>query len=134
MSDIDYSNFPWVSSYEFDTVRFDVTDFGEGFQASIVYTKPDPEREGFRHGVIWEVPIVGQSVTEVKARLDCLIASNIFANVSIDGHGTLYDETGEEIDEICWASGGQLVSEGHDHEEEVDESTVTVSSAKVTIH
>lgn len=130
MSKIDYSEFPWVSLYDFNSVVIDATYWEDDdfYQAMILFLKDDPENPERCHGMIWEVPICADSLGEIYKRVSCLIHSGLFATLDISDHGTLYDSNGDQVELICWAHEAELL------EEDDDTPTVTVTQSTLTVH
>ena len=137
---INYDEFPWVTTEDFDAVAIDVTRFEDDvYRAVMVYIREHPENPDTNQGVFLDFPLFGESLEEIHDKIETLMELGIFDDVDVLSHTNLYDAEGNTIGMICWNSGGKVtpVGEEHDHDEDEDDEsgpTVTVSAIKPTFH
>ena len=113
MTDINFSEFPFISIEEFDYIEVDAIELeaNMGYLAVLSFFKPATEEgpdTNQASGCIIETPIHGESLTVLFDKVGMLFESGLFDAANVSAHGTLYGTDGSEKT-ISWLHEGDIV-------------------------
>jgi len=117
MSKMNFSEWPVVDMMDFETVIIDATRWDNGDYTAMLnfyHTMAETEEERST-GFTLCTHIGGRNLREVYQKINAAVLLGLFDGASVDAHGTLWNEAGDEIDGICWH---QYDDEEYDEDED----------------
>lgn len=110
MSKMNLADWPVECFDEYEGVIFDVTRFSTEEENKWIYCvlinfleNSGDDGTGPR-GFTLITGIVENDLRGIKKRIDMLMSSGLFDDVTVSAHGTLFDEEHNQLEEICWNS------------------------------
>jgi hypothetical protein len=138
MSKMNFTDWPFVDMMDFKAVVVDATRWDEGeYTAMLNFYHTIAESESEKSsGFTIATHIGGDTLREVYQKITTILMMGLFDGSSVQAHGTLYSESGDEIANICWH---QYSDDSYDDEEDddmvglFDEEDATAHSAPVML-
>jgi hypothetical protein len=108
--------FPVLDMSEFETVCIDATQWEDGtYSIMLAFFKNFADEKKRARGFVMNTYMGGESLREVYHKIDAIFSLGLFNGTELSAHGTLYDQEGEKIDDICW----------HQFSDEIDDEDIT---------
>jgi hypothetical protein len=130
MSKMNFADWPIVDMLDFEVVIVDATRWEDGCYTAMFnfyHTMAEKEDEGST-GFSIATHIGGETLREVYQKVTAAIMLGLFDGTSVQAHGTLYSEGGDEVADICWH---QYSDEEYD--DETDDDMVGLSDSEAVV-
>lgn len=127
---MNYKDFPVACMTDFEAVVVDVVNCDDVYVAQLNFFKQfagDNEQRG--EGFVLVTEICGDNLLEIYQKIQSMIDIGFFDGTDVSGHGTLYDEEHNEIDQICWHQFGE-----DDYDEDRDITDEIIHPQSKTLH
>jgi hypothetical protein len=96
-----FASWPVTDMLDFEFVCVDATLWQDGTYTAQIVCVEDEERSD-PGGLIILTQLGGSNLREIYNKINLLIEADLFAGTNVSGHGTLMDEHGDELGDICW--------------------------------
>lgn len=96
---------PILDTLDFEAVTFDATKWEDGTYTVIInFCEPNEADEPPYSGYSLCTQLGGTTLEQIYVKIRALIDSGLFDGIAVNGVGILWNEVGDQIDEINWLS------------------------------
>lgn len=95
-------SWPVLDTLEFDNVSIDVTKWDDVYTVMLNFYESSSIDEPPYSGFSLCTQVCGTTLEEVYGKITVLIDCGLFDGIDISAHGSIWDDSGNEIGEISW--------------------------------